>query len=155
MTATRPMWGMFPLRLVFGPMLILEGLSRYLLIRQDPASWLSELPGETAFTIIFIFSIIEIVGGALITVGFLTRFMAFFIMFEMATVIVLERIPLDFSYSLQAQILLLAIASMMLFSGAGRFSVDRYIARQLLKKIPNMKKELYCIAETPYTKWWE
>lgn len=149
------MWGMFPLRLVFGPMLILEGLSRYLLIRQDPASWLSELPGETALTLIFVFSIIEIVGGTLITVGFLTRFMAFFIMFEMATVIVLERIPLDFSYSLQAQILLLAIASMMLFSGAGRFSVDRYIARQLLKKIPNMKKELYCIAETPYTKWWE
>lgn len=155
MTATRPMWGMFPLRLVFGPMLILEGLSRYLLIRQDPMSWLSELPGETAFTIILLFSIIEIVGGALITVGFLTRFMAFFIMFEMGTVIVLERIPLDFSYSLQTQILLLAIASMMMFSGAGRFSIDRYIARGLLKKIPNMKKELYCIAETPYTKWWE
>lgn len=155
LTATRPMWGMIPLRIVFGTMLVLEGLSRYLLIRQDPATWLSALPGEMAVAIVIAFGVIEIVGGILIIPGFLSRFIGFFIVLEMSLTIALERIPLDFSYSLQTQVLLLAMASMIMFSGAGRYSIDRYIARRLLKRIPSLKKELYTIAETPYTKWWE
>lgn len=149
------MWGMFPLRVIFGVMLVLGGLSRFLLFRQDPMSLLANLSGTAALVIIIIFSVIEILGGILAMSGFLTRFVGFFIVLEMTLAIVFERIPLDFSRDFQTQVLLLAIASMILFSGAGRFSVDRYIARRLLKKHPNKKKELYCIAETTYTKWWE
>ncbi|MFH1712557.1 MAG: DoxX family protein [Patescibacteria group bacterium] len=155
MTATRPMWGMFPMRIIFGVMLILGGLSRFLLFQQDPLSLLASIPGATAFAIIVIFSVIEIIGGVFMVSGFLSRFISFFIIVEMMMSIAIERIPLDFSRDLQTQVLILAIASMILFSGAGRFSVDRYIARRLLDKFPNKKKELYCIAETPYTRWWE
>lgn len=153
--ATRPMWGMVPLRTIFGVLLVLEGVSRFTMARHGSAALIDQLPGETALAIIIVFSVIEICGGILSVVGLAQRLVGLLIVVEMSMAIFFERIPLNFSRDLSTQVLLFAIAAMVLFSGAGRFSIDRYLARKLLKKFPNKKKELYCIAETPYTKWWE
>lgn len=153
--ATRPMWGMIPLRTVFGVLLVLEGVSRFTVARKGSEAFIDQLPGETALAIIIVFAVVEIIGGVMSMVGIAQRLVGLLIVIEMSIAIFIERIPLDFSRDLQTQVLLFAIAAMVLFSGAGRFSLDRYLARQLLKKHPNKKKELYCIAETPYTKWWE
>lgn len=153
--ATRPMWGMFPLRTIFGVMLILEGMSRFAIAKHNPEAIIGQIPGEWALVLVVIFSVIEIGSGLLSLIGFAQRLVGLLIVTEMSFVIFVERVPIDVSRDLQTQILLFAIASMVLFSGAGRFSIDRYLARQLLKTFPNKKKELYCIAETPYTKWWE
>lgn len=149
------MWGMIPLRTIFGVLLVLEGVSRFTMARHGSAALIDQLPSETALAVIIVFSVIEICGGALSVAGFAQRLVGLLIVVEMSLAIFVERIPLNFSRDLSTQVLLFAIAAMLLFSGAGRFSIDRYLARKLLKKFPNKTKELYCIAETPYTKWWE
>lgn len=153
--ATRPMWGMFPLRTIFGILLILGGAARFTMAKNGSEALIGQIPGEFALMLIIFFAIVEILGGALSLVGLGQRAVGLLIVVEMSVAIFIERIPLDFSRDLQTQVLLFAIASMVLFSGAGRFSLDRYFARKLLVKYPSKKKELYCIAETPYTKWWE
>ena len=153
--ATRPMWGMFPMRTIFGVTLFLGGLERFTVVRHHSTAIIDQIPGEWALTLIAVFAIVEIVGGILSVLGLAQRLVGLMIVVEMSLAIFLERVPLNFDRALSTQVLMFAIASMLLFSGAGRFSIDRYFARKLLLKFPNKKKELYCIAETPYTKWWE
>lgn len=154
-TRTRPMWGMIPLRIIFGVTLILEGFSRFTFARHHTAALLSQLPNEWAFALVVFFSVVEIIAGLLMLWGFLVRFAGLALLVEMSVAIFLERIPLAFSRDLQTQILIIGVASLMVFSGAGRYSIDRHIAKKILKKRPIKKWELYCYAETPYTKWWE
>ena len=155
MLKTRPMWGMLPVRIIFGTVLFFHGLSRLLVMRGDVGSIIESLPGEVAFVILVVFSVVELVCGAFIIPGFMARFVGFGIMIEMILSIFLERIPLGFEGDIRLSMLLFAISTMVFFSGAGRFSVDRAIARKLLDKFPNKKRELYILAETPYTKWYE
>ena len=101
------------------------------------------------------FSFIEILAGLMAIPGMFVRFVGFIVVIEMAVAVFFESLPLDFSGSVQAQMLVIAIAGMMIFSGAGRWSIDHYLAVKHLKKYPNKKWELYTLAETPLTKWWE
>ena len=151
---TRPMWGMIPARIALGTMLLLHGVGRLLIMHTDPGTILHGLPGPLAFVVLLFFSLVEMLGGALIIPGFLSRFAGMAIIVEMTASIFSERIPLGFSGDVRLEVLIFAMASMMLFSGAGRFSVDRWIARKLLEKYPNKKWEHYCIAETPYCDHW-
>lgn len=148
------MWGMIPLRVMFGVVIILQGIDRLVSVR-EAGSVLWTLSHEWQLAIVLAFSIIEIIAGALAIPGLFVRFVGFAIVIEMAVAVFFERIPLEFTGSLQAQLLMIAIASMMIFSGAGRHSVDHWLARKHLVKYPNKKWELYCLAETPYAKWWE
>jgi len=75
-------------------------------------------------------------------------------MVEMIFSIFSERIPLGFEGNVGMELMLFAVASMLFFSGAGRFSVDRHIARRFLQKHPSKKWECYCIAETPHCEHW-
>lgn len=152
---TRPMWGMIPLRVVFGVTLILQGIGRFVFFRQHETSLLSGLPNEWSFLVLVIFSVIEILGGLMIIPGLFARIVGFAIAIEMFLAVFLEQIPLDYSRDLQTQIILACIASMMIFSGAGRYSIDHKLAIAHLKKHPNKKWELYTLAETPLAKWWE
>lgn len=152
--ATRPMWGMIPLRIIFGVSLILSGLSRFTLVRQTSDTLLAELPIEYGLGITIFFSVIEILAGLLAISGLFSRAVGTIVIFEMSLAIFLERVIVDFR-DLQTQVLLFAIASILFFSGGGRYSIDQYLAKKLLKKHPNKKKELYLLAETPYAKWWE
>ncbi len=154
-TRTRPAWGMIPVRIVFGVVLILEGISRFTFVRHNKDSLLAQLPHEWQLPLIVIFSVIEIVGGAMTIPGVMTRFVGMAILIEMFFAIMFERIPLAFSGDLQTQILLFGIASLLMFSGPGRYSVDGAIARYILQRYPIEKWRLYVYAETPITKWWE
>lgn len=151
---TRPMWGMISARITLGSMLLLHGASRLLIMRASPGTLLQELPGPISFAVLLLFSMVELLGGALIIPGFLSRLAGLMIVVEMAVSIFSERIPLGFSGDIRLEILIFAVATMIFFSGAGRYSVDRWIARRLLKKYPNKKWEHYCIAETPYCEHW-
>jgi uncharacterized membrane protein YphA (DoxX/SURF4 family) len=154
-TRTRPAWGMIPVRIVFGVVLILEGISRFTFVRHNKDSLLAQLPHEWQLTLIIVFSVIEIVGGAMAIPGVLTRFVGMAILVEMFFAIMFEQIPFAFSGDLQTQTLLFGIASLLMFSGPGRYSVDGLIARKILKKYPIEKWRLYVYAETPITKWYE
>lgn len=154
-TRTRPMWGMIPLRILFGVTLILEGASRFTFVRHNKEALINQLPHEWTLTLIIFFSVVEILAGCLAIPGLMARFAGFALLVETSLAIFFERIPLSFSHDLQTQILIIGIASLMTFSGAGRYSVDGKIAKSILKKFPVKKWEIYCYAETPYTKWWE
>jgi uncharacterized membrane protein YphA (DoxX/SURF4 family) len=154
-TRTRPAWGMIPVRILFGVTLILEGVSRFTFVRHNRDSLLAQLPHEWQLPVVVAFSVIEIVGGAMAIPGIMTRFVGMAILVEMFLAIMFERIPLAFSHDLQTQILLVGIASLLTFSGPGRYSIDGLIARKILKKHPSDKWNIYVYAETPLTKWWE
>ncbi|MFA5945324.1 MAG: DoxX family protein [Patescibacteria group bacterium] len=154
-TRTRPAWGMIPVRIVFGVMLVLEGISRFTFVRHNRDSLIAQLPHEWQILFIVVFSVVEIIGGAMAVPGVMTRFVGMAILVEMFFAIMFERIPFAFTHDLQAQILLVGIASLLMFSGPGRYSVDGLIARKILKKYPIEKWKVYVYAETPLTKWYE
>lgn len=153
---TRPIWGIIPARIAVGTILVLHGLGRLMAMQANPGTFLHELPGPVAIVILVFFSILELLGGALIIPGFLSRLASFTIIVEMALSIFTERIPLGFQGEVRLELLIFAMSTMIFFSGSGRYSVDRWIARRMLKKYPNKKWEHYCIAETPYCdRWYE
>ena len=151
---TRPAWGMVPARITFGTILLLHGLARLLMIKASPGTFLHELPGPVAFVILIIFSLVELLGGALIIPGFLSRLIGFVVVIEMIFSIFTERIPVGFPGDVRLETLFFSFATLFLFSGGGRFSVDRWIARRLLQKYPSKKWECYVIAETPHCEHW-
>lgn len=148
------MWGMIPLRVMFGVIIILQGVDRLTGVRES-GTLLHSLSGDWQTVVVLLFSCVEIVAGVMAIPGIFVRLVGLGIVVEMAVAMFFERIPLEYSGNLQAQMLIFAIAAMMLFSGAGRHSVDHALARRHLQKYPNKKWELYCLAETPLTKWWE
>lgn len=153
---TRPMWGLIPLRISFGTILLLDAAQRLVRMRGETGSIIEELPGETAFIILLVFSLLQFIGGALILPGLFSRVVGFVMVIQLVLSIFLERIPIGFQGNVKLEMLMLAASALFLFSGGGRFSVDRGIARKLLKKAPSKKWEHYLIAETPYCeKWYE
>ena len=118
--ATRPIWGLFPVRTAFGLLIFLESMT--------------VLPGIMA---------------GMIVLGLLGR--------VVGGVMVLAFLPVLVQGGVEVtDALFLSISTMFLMSGSGRFSLDRLISRSLLKRYPNPKKELYVIAETPFTdRWYE
>jgi len=121
--ATRPIWGLFPVRVAFGLMLVLETTGP-----MQPAA-------------IFI--------ALLVISGFLGR--------VVGAIMVMVSISMLFNGGIvTSDVFIFAISVMLLMSGPGRFSVDRWIARRILERYPNQKKELYVLAETPYLdRWYE
>ncbi len=137
LTRTRPMWGMIPLRIIFGMLLVSHGVAHL---------------DDGYFPI---FGIIEIIAGGASTAGFMVRLVGLFIALEMIVAQFVPSFSLGFSVDIQTQLLVAGIALLMIFSGGGRHSVDNWLARRHLVKYPDKRWELYSIAETPYTKWWE
>lgn len=153
---SRPMWGLIPVRIAFGTILLIDGAQRLVYMHGETGSLIEELPGQTALVILLVFSFLQFLGGLLVIPGFLSRAVGFVIMIELTLSIFLERIPLGFSGNIRMEMIMLAVSAMIFFSGGGRFSVDRWIARRLLKHAPSKKWEHYLIAETPYCeKWYE
>ncbi len=140
---TRPTWGLIPVRVAFGFVLIIEALRHAESITADTL-------GITV-TIIAI----ELFAGILSIPGILTRFVGAAVIVETIISLTSLRVPDVLVDDLPARILLLGIATLLLTSGAGRHSIDHWWSIRLLKRFPNKKKELYCVAETPLCKWWE
>src|SRR3989304_981899 len=118
--ATRPMWGIVPVRIAFGLVLMMSG---------------TEIFSSVSPTV----GILTVLLGTAMILGLFCRIVG--------TIITIIAISNAFLISsLEAfvnggvlNIFGLAFALMFVFSGAGRFSVDRAIARRLLKKYPSKK----------------
>ncbi len=152
---TRPIWGLIPVRIVFGSILFIHGATRLIEARQRSGAFIEELPSEAAFVLVLVFAVTEFIGGALMIPGFLTRVAGFLLVIEMIASITIERLPLGFAGSgLPFELLLFSVAGMFFLSGAGRFSADRAIAKRLLRRCPSEKHEAYIVAETLHTRYW-
>ncbi|MDX1584269.1 MAG: DoxX family protein [Thermoanaerobaculia bacterium] len=71
----------------------------------------------------------EFAGGILVATGFLTRPAAFFVMMTMGTAAFLQHAADPFPVKEKA-LLFLSIAICVLLAGAGRYSIDRLMARR-------------------------
>lgn len=137
LTRTRPMWGMIPLRIIFGALLLLHGFAHI---------------SDGYFSVV---GTLEIIAGGASVAGFMVRIVGLFVAFEMIVARFVPSFSLGFSLDIQTQLLVVGIVALMIFSGGGRHSVDNWLARRHLVKYPDKRWELYSIAETSYTRWWE
>lgn len=132
---TRPIWGLIPVRLAFGLICLSHGFM-YLSV-EGQLGW----------------AFINLAIGALVVVGLLIRVIGLLLAVELVISIVIGMFSYDREFfDLQFELLFLSASLLLFLSGAGRFSVDRAIARRLLKRSPDVKHEAYVIAETIYTK---
>jgi uncharacterized membrane protein YphA (DoxX/SURF4 family) len=137
---TRPMWGMIPIRLIYGSLITYAAFQNILFLERGGAFEL-------------VCKLIELIAGVLIVFGFLTRLAGFFLMVEIFFFVVIEQVSFgQYLWDAQFGLLVFSIACLFIISGAGRFSADRAIARRMLRCRPDTKHEAYVIAETIYTK---
>ncbi len=132
---TRPTWGIIPVRIAFGGVLIAQSINHI---------------ESISFLVAVMF-----IAGVLSVEGFFTRLAGALVIIGMALPLLSSSIPDVLAVDFSARILIFGTAVLLLTSGAGRHSIDHWLSLRLLKKFPNKKKELYCIAEMPLCKWWE
>jgi putative oxidoreductase len=93
---------------------------------------LSPNPGPAAFSLLGVQGILELVGGFLILIGFLTRPVAFILAGDMAVAYFMAHAPRGFFPTLnggQLAILFCFVFLFLVFGGAGTWSVDEQLAR--------------------------
>jgi len=109
------------LRIMTG-LLFLEHGTQKLFAFPPPAN-----PGPALFSLLGVQGIIELVGGILITVGFLTRPVAFILAGDMAVAYFMRHAPRDFFPALNGGKLAILYCFVFLYlfvAGAGAWSVD-------------------------------
>jgi putative oxidoreductase len=79
---------------------------------------------------------LEIFGGCLLAAGFLTRLLAAIFAFESAIILIFVNLPKGWIYSVpgggaEFPALLLVLYFALLFVGAGKFSIDAALGREL------------------------
>ena len=113
------------LRLVVGLIFLNLGILK---LRREKGRWLRSLTTlrlKPARTLVALFALIEIVGGAMLLVGFLTQIAALVLaLFVLAELIVELLAPEALARTLPFYLLLFAISLSLLFSGAGFFAFD-------------------------------
>lgn len=132
---TRPAWGMIPARIAFGIVLIIQALN----YTESISFWVA----------------MTFLAGVLSIPGIFARLAGAIILLQIALPFVWSGAPDVLMGDFSARILLFGIAMLLFTAGAGRHSIDHWLSIRLLRKFPNKKKELYCIAEMPLCKWWE
>jgi putative oxidoreductase len=93
---------------------------------------LSQNPGPVLFSLLGVQGILELVGGFLILIGFLTRPVAFILAGDMAVAYFMAHAPKGFFPTLnggQLAILFCFVFLYLIFAGAGPWSVDEQLAR--------------------------
>jgi putative oxidoreductase len=109
------------LRIMTG-LLFLEHGTQKLFAFPPPAN-----PGSALFSLLGVQGIIELVGGILITVGFLTRPVAFILAGDMAVAYFMRHAPRDFFPALNGGKLAILYCFVFLYlfvAGGGAWSVD-------------------------------
>ena len=113
------------LRIMTG-LLFLEHGTQKLFAFPPPAN-----PGPALFSLLGVQGIIELVGGILITVGFLTRPVAFILAGDMAVAYFMRHAPRDFFPALNGGKLAILYCFVFLYlfvAGGGVWSVDEWRA---------------------------
>ncbi len=115
-------------RIALGALFIVHGWPKI----KDPKSTIAfvkgtKFPGGTAFTLPFI--LLEFFGGIALVLGFLTQIVALLIALEMVATTIFSKTKLGKKLVLgyELDIAYLVLALMLVFLGAGPWSVDRFL----------------------------
>ncbi len=114
------------LRIVTGLLFLEHGTAKLLGFPLSPN------PGPAVFSLLGVQGILELVGGFLILIGFLTRPVAFILAGDMAVAYFMTHAPRGFFPTLnggQLAILFCFVFLFLVFAGAGPWSVDEQLAR--------------------------
>ena len=117
------------LRIVCGLMLLPPGLHKLTgpLFDSD-VQLFHQLGFEPAVPLMWFVTALELVGGAFLAIGLLTRPIALMIAVEMMVIAIAVDIPRGRGYSLT--LIWAAVALAISLRGGGRYSVDRWIGRE-------------------------
>ena len=135
--ATSPTWFTVPVRLGLAAVMIAHGAQK-VLGSFNGSGFNAFIAGNTPFSFmkpawlwLAAAALSELVGGALVGIGFLTRIGAFFIACTMLTAVLGVHLPGGFfaaNRGYEYPLTLLAMALGLLISGGGQASVDRALS---------------------------
>jgi putative oxidoreductase len=128
-----------PIRIIAGIAFILHGLPKFQDLLGTQGFFASVgIPGEMALLI----GLLEVVGGILLIVGFITRVTAILFTIEMICTILIVKAGNGFmgQGGFEVDLLLMSIAISLALSGPGRVSIERdLIKREIFPKISYRK----------------
>ena len=135
---TTDSWGLLGLRLVTGVIFIAHGLPKFGFMGggglEGTAAWLGGMGVPLPMLNAVLVASSETVGGAMLIVGFMTRFAALTQVIAMLVAMFLVHWSNGFTANggYQWALLMAAAAFALMMDGAGRYSVDRMMSRDTL-----------------------
>jgi len=133
--STTDSWGLLGLRLATGAIFIAHGLPKFGFMGggglEGTAAWLGGLGVPLPMLNAILVASSETIGGAMLIVGFMTRFAAATQVIAMLVAMFLVHWSNGFAANggYQWALLMAAAAFALMIDGAGRFSVDRIMSR--------------------------
>ena len=114
-------FGPLPIRILAGVAFIAHGLPKFANV-QGTAGFFSSvgIPGDLAISI----GLLEVVGGAFLLAGFMTRIASILLAIEMALVVIIVKASRGFVGGYELKLLLMAMAISLVLTGPGRASVE-------------------------------
>ncbi|HEY7082005.1 MAG TPA: DoxX family protein [Nitrososphaeraceae archaeon] len=121
-------YGPFPLRILAGVAFIAHGIPKMSNIAgtEHFFSNMIGLPASLALPI----GLLEVVGGIALIIGLLTRIASILLIIEMIGSTLVAKLPKGFVGGYELDLLLMAVAISLLFTGPGRLSVEWNILRR-------------------------
>ena len=117
-----------PLRVALGAVFIVHGIMKISTLA-GTAAFLGSLGFPVPSVLAVILMLVELLGGAFLLFGFMTRYAALLISIEMIIAILVAKIGIGFiamkGTGYEYDITLLAASISLLFTGAGKLSVDK------------------------------
>jgi uncharacterized membrane protein YphA (DoxX/SURF4 family) len=155
LTRTRPQWGVIPLRVSFGILLVLHSID--LVKRQN-------LEGRVMFFSLdgwglrWVTAAAVLTGllGVLMIPGIMTRLSGGVILAMTLGASIMHLVKFKTVLSPRFKLAVAGAMIFFIFSGSGKYSMDWLIASKIEEKYPNDKVHAYIHAETdlPDTPWW-
>lgn len=114
-------FGPLPIRILAGAAFIAHGLPKF----ANPAGTAGffasvGIPGELAIPI----GILEVVGGAFLLAGFMTRITSILLAIEMVLAAAIVKAPRGFVGGYELELLLMSVAISLVLTGPGRVSIE-------------------------------
>ncbi len=116
-------WGLLVLRVILGLILIKHGWPKLKDLKQagNGFAQMGFKPGVFWATVV---SLLEVFGGLLLILGFLTQIVAFFVAIEFIVILIKVKRKAGFVGGYEFELLILAAALALIVLGAGRVSLD-------------------------------
>jgi len=133
--ATTDSWGLLGLRLATGAIFIAHGLPKFGIGEggglEGLASWLGGMGLPLPMLMAILVASSEAIGGAMLIVGFMTRFAAATQVIAMLVAVFMVHWSSGFTATggYQWALLMAAAAFALMMDGAGKFSIDRTMSR--------------------------
>jgi putative oxidoreductase len=128
-------WGLTILRVIVGVVFVMHGGQKFQMGFTNVAEFLGQagipVPNVTAIVL----TLVEFLGGAALVVGAFTRWVALLFVIDMAVAIVLVRLEDGFfaPQGPEFELTLLAASLALALAGGGAASVDRKMAKKVVK----------------------